>query len=178
MDRILPEFRYHPDPIATGSVKPSGEDCRCCGLARGYIYTSSVYAQDSLREQLCPWCIADGSAATKFDAMFSDAHTLIEEGVPDKVVEEVTRRTPGYDSWQQEVWLACCGDACEFHGDVSRAELQALSGNILDKILAEWEWSSSEWAEFIKHYQPGGDPAVYKFVCRHCEQPQYSLDFT
>ena len=173
---MFPEFRYHPDPVATGSVKPSGKVCRCCGQARGYI--SSVYAQESLREQLCPWCIADGSAAAKFDATFSDAHPLIEAGVANKIAEEVTRRTPGYDSWQQEIWLTCCGDACEFHGAASRAELQALSGGLLGEMLFEWEWSASEWAEFIKHYQPGGNPAVHKFGCRHCKQPRYHIDFT
>ena len=70
----LPTFRYHPDSIATGSVKPSDKECRSCGEARGYIYTSSVYAEESLDEEICPWCIADGSAAEKFDASFCDAN--------------------------------------------------------------------------------------------------------
>src|SRR5690348_13816236 len=101
----LPAFLYHPDPIATGSVKPSDVVCRCCCQARGHIYTASVYAPVTLRDCICPWCIADGSASGKFDAMFSDGHPLAEAGVPDEVVEEVTKRTPGYNSWQQEVWL-------------------------------------------------------------------------
>jgi uncharacterized protein CbrC (UPF0167 family) len=25
----LPEFKYHPDPVATGSVKQSDKGCRC-----------------------------------------------------------------------------------------------------------------------------------------------------
>src|SRR5947207_6887785 len=91
----LPTFRYHPDPIATGSVKPSDKECRSCGEARGYIYTSSVYAEESLDEEICPWCIADGSAAEKFDASFCDANPLAEADVPDHIIEEVTMRTPG-----------------------------------------------------------------------------------
>jgi uncharacterized protein CbrC (UPF0167 family) len=58
--------------------------------------------------------------------MFSDDHPLAQAGVPDEVIEEVARRTPGYNSWQQEVWLSCCDDACQFHGDAARSELQAL----------------------------------------------------
>ncbi|MCU9953286.1 CbrC family protein [Burkholderia pyrrocinia] len=32
----LPAFRYHPDPLATGSVIRSDARCMCCGDARGY----------------------------------------------------------------------------------------------------------------------------------------------
>src|SRR5579883_2785117 len=174
----LPNFRYHPNPIATGSVKPSSSICRCCGQARGYIYTSSVYASDSLQDSICPWCIADGSAADKFDALFSDPDPLAGAGVPDEVIDEVTRHTPGYNSWQQEIWLSCCQDACEFHGDATRDELLALQGEALTRTLVAWRWRDQNWKQFVQHYQPGGNPAVYKFVCHHCRKPGYALDFT
>lgn len=175
---MLPNFCYHPDPLATGSVKASDTVCRCCGEARGYVYTASVYALNELCDSICPWCIADGSAAQKFDAMFSDDIPLVQAGVPDKVIEEVTRRTPGYNSWQQETWLSCCGDACEFHGNATRPELQALNGNDLARVLADFGWREQHWPQFIQHYQPGGNPAVYKFVCRHCHTTKYAVDFT
>lgn len=175
---MLPVFRYHPDPVATGSVKPSDKTCRCCGQNRGYIYTASVYALDELNEAICPFCIADGSAAKKFDATFSDSQPLHQAGVPQQVVDEVTRRTPGYASWQQEVWLSCCGDACEFHGDASRVELRALEGEALKGLLFEIEWSAAEWEAFVKHYEPGGNPAAYKFICRHCRRTRYDIDST
>ena len=173
---MLPSYRYHPDPLATGSVVQSSRQCLCCGQARGYIYIAPVYARGRLQKRLCPWCIADGSAAAKFDAAFSDAHQLMEAGVPADVVEEVTRRTPGYFSFQQAVWLACCGDACEFHGDAPRAELQALGGDALTEALSEIGWSSELWAATIENYQPGEDPAVYKFVCRYCGRARYWSD--
>jgi len=122
----LPAFKYHPDPIATGNIKPSDAVCICCEQQRGYVYISNTYCEEEIVEALCPWCIADGSAARQFDAIFSDDHPLIKAGVPASVVEEVTRRTPGFTSWQQDEWLCCCGDACEFHGDPSRAHLAAL----------------------------------------------------
>jgi hypothetical protein len=58
----LPDFPYHPDPLATGSIEESPADCVSCGRARGFVYTGSVYAVEEA-EPLCPWCIADGSAA-------------------------------------------------------------------------------------------------------------------
>jgi uncharacterized protein CbrC (UPF0167 family) len=72
----LPEFRYHPDPIATGSIKSSDATCVCCEQRRGFIYTCNTYCEDELVEALCPWCIADGSAINMFGATFSDDHPL------------------------------------------------------------------------------------------------------
>jgi len=175
---MLPEFRYHPDPVATGNVKPSDKICQCCHQSRGYIYKASVYAVEDLNEAICPWCIADGSAARKFDAVFADSHPLKQAGVPKQVIEEVTRRTPGYVSWQQDDWLVCCGDACEFHGDAPEDEVHALRGEALDDLLGELEWSAAEWSGFIELYEPGGDPAVYRFRCRHCKRYRYGVDFS
>lgn len=142
------------------------------------IYTASVYAEESLEDSICPWCIADGSAAQKFEATFSDDIPLIEAGLPDDVIEEVTTRTPGFNSWQQETWQSCCEDACEFHGDAPRAELLELQGDALAETLAACEWDESIWTPFVQGYQPGGNPAVYKFVCRHCGKVKYVVDFT
>lgn len=172
----LPAFKYHPNPIATGSVVASPAECRCCGRARGYIYSASVYAVDSLRDQICPWCIADGSAAQRFDAMFSDDDPLVRAQVPADVVEEVTRRTPGYVSWQQEHWLSCCRDACEFHGDATRAQLTAATGPAIDSILSETRMTPQEWLDFLARYEPGGSPAIYHFVCRHCKHSKFGWD--
>lgn len=175
---MLPEFPYHPDPLATGSVKPGEQACQCCGLSRGYVYTASVYTEAELNEAICPFCIADGSAAQKFAATFSDSNPLIEAGVSEQIVEEVTTRTPGYTSWQQEVWLVCCSDACEFHGDARREDLRTLEADVLEELLSEVEWSATEWVDFVDQYEPGGDPAVYKFTCRHCRRARYGIDFS
>ena len=113
--------------------------------------------------------------------MFSDDHPLAQAGVPDEVIEEVTLRTPGYNSWQQEEWLSCCNDACEFHGDALQAELQALKGDALARVLTDWKWKERDWprfVQFVQNYRPGGNPAVYKFRCRHCGVIKYAMDFT
>lgn len=171
----LPEFRYHPDPVATGSIVPSDDKCGCCGKLRGYKYASVVYCVDEV-ETVCPWCIADGSLAAKFDASLIDDHSLQSAGLPSAVVEEVTARTPGYVSWQQSSWMSCCGDACEFHGDAPRAELQALDDVGLQRLANDSGVPVATLRKILSGYQPGGSPAFYKFVCRHCRETRYNVD--
>ena len=68
----LPEFPYHPDPLATVSVAASDTACVCCGLRRGHVYTGPVFAvADGLDDALCPWCLADGTAAERYEAQFT-----------------------------------------------------------------------------------------------------------
>ena len=66
VDEPLPAFKYHPDPVATGSIKADPDaPCLACNRIRGYIYEGPAYSEkyDYLTHSLCPWCIADGSAA-------------------------------------------------------------------------------------------------------------------
>src|SRR5579859_6777644 len=98
--RDLPRSPYHPDPLQTGSVVRADVPCVCCGQKRGYIYVGPVFANEELNEQLCPWCIADGSAHERFDASFVDEDGVGGYGqwprVPRSVVEEIAFRTPSF----------------------------------------------------------------------------------
>lgn len=99
----------------TGSIVPSDATCRSCGQPRGYVYAPPPSAEEDLESALCPWCIADGSAARQFDAEFTDAASIggygqWDEQVSDEIVEEVSRRTPGFSGWQEEKWWTHCGD--------------------------------------------------------------------
>lgn len=164
----LPAFKYHPDPLATGSIVPSTTECGSCGRVRGYAYSTSPH--------VCPWCIADGSACAKLDAEFVDPSPLLAAGVPDSVIEEVSLRTPGYASWQQEDWLVCCDDACEFHGDAPGEELRALDAPGLARLAADSGFRPADLPEILARYEPKGSPAFYKFVCRHCRSVRYGGD--
>lgn len=172
----IPSFTYHPDPVATGAIKRKDAACPCCSKATHYVYAKSPYCVDEV-DDLCPWCIADGSAAQKFDATFIDESPLVEAGVPPKIIEEVARRTPGYISWQQDAWLSCCEDACVFHGNLRKSEMQSLPFDTIAEFRREHRVDDHIWGQLFEDYEPGGSPAIYKFVCRHCARIHLGFDF-
>jgi hypothetical protein len=170
---MLPSFKYHPDPIQTGSVTLSDTVCVCCEQARGYIYTGPVYAIDELNDELCPWCIADGSAHEKFDASFVDSAGIGGYGTWDRVssdiVEEVAFRTPGFRGWQQERWWTHCGDAAEFIGLAGRSEAGELGPEFLDSIRKDARIEDDRfWEDYLKALHISHGPTAYAFKCRQC----------
>ncbi|WP_189914518.1 CbrC family protein [Kitasatospora xanthocidica] len=166
MTEPLPEFPYHPDPVATGAVVPSPAECGCCGRARGYVYTGPVYAAEDLRGRLCPWCIANGSAAERFEAQFTE----VVDDVPLDRLFAITQRTPGFNGWQQEHWMIHCGDGAAFLGSAGAAELlerpeawasvrQELGDGLQDSWRAE---------QYLMASSKNGQPTAYLFQCRVC----------
>lgn len=168
----LPAFRYHPDPLATGSVIASDVCCACCGDARGYVYTGPVYAVDEYEQCICPWCIADGSAHTRLDASFTDTYGIGGgewDAVPEAVVDEIANRTPGFRGWQQERWWTHCGDGAQFIGRAGAAELKAFGPQAVDAIRASAGLDdAAEWEHFFAALDKDGSPAAYVFRCIHC----------
>lgn len=171
----LPTFPYHPDPLATGSVMPSTAACACCGHVRGYVYTASLYGNLAV-ETLCPWCIADGTVAARLGVSFNDRAPLAAAGLPAAIIDEVTYRTPGYSSWQQEVWQVHCGDAGAYRGDASRAVVQGLTEAAQAHVLATSRLTRATWEQLRQTYAPGGAVAIYHFQCRHCDAILLSVD--
>ena len=172
----LPIFKYHPDPVSTGSVVVSDVKCRCCGERRGYIYASNVYCTEDLDGEICPWCVADGSAAKKFDATFVDDIPLRQAGINEEIILEVTTRTPGYETWQQEVWLTHCNDACAFLGDAAREDVLSIANEGLQVSGGEW-MDEKTLKTVAQNYRPKGSPAFYKFRCLHCGQILFAMDY-
>jgi len=172
MSDSLPEFRYHPDPLATGAIEASGAICIVCGRARGYVYTGPVYSARELDEQLCPWCIADGSAYQQLGAEFVDVEGIggygTWEAVPVSVVRELVERTPCFSGWQQERWFTCCGDAAAFIGRAGKAELQAAGQAALEVVRSEAGYEGSDWDEYLEVLDADGSPTAYLFRCLHC----------
>lgn len=160
MTLVCPVFEYHPDPVATGSVIPSDGPCDCCGQDRGLRYIGPVYAVDE-PERLCPWCIADGSAAERYHCTFTDV-TTVPHDVPLQVVHHVLRRTPGFSGWTPEQWLFCCGDAAEFIGPVGWTVLSRRPR--LREALSADGWPE----ELMERMDPDGRITAYLFRCRAC----------
>jgi uncharacterized protein CbrC (UPF0167 family) len=135
-DETLPMFKYHPDPLRTGSVVRSDTQCVSCGKVRGYVYVGPVYAIKDYDDCICPWCIADGSAHARLNATFHDESGVGGGGewddVPEEVVEEIAWRTPGFNAWQQEQWWTHCGDGAKFLGCVGHDELTAAGDEAVE----------------------------------------------
>ena len=96
------------------------------------------------------------------------------------VVEEITRRTPGFTGWQQESWLYHCGDGAAFLGPAGYAELERYP-DALDMIredLRRFGWSASETEGFLRQLDRAGEPTAYLFRCLHCGSYLASWDFT
>ncbi|MFF8934615.1 CbrC family protein [Streptomyces paradoxus] len=43
MSAGVPFFRYHPDPLASGSIRAAADTCACCKRNTGWIYTAAFY---------------------------------------------------------------------------------------------------------------------------------------
>ncbi|MFF5494196.1 CbrC family protein [Streptomyces aquilus] len=167
MNPDLPVFRYHPDPIASGSVRESAETCACCHRATGWIYTATFYTAQEVSGSFCPWCIADGSAAERFDGEFMDSYGLA--GVGEEILHEVTRRTPGFHAWQDPHWLVHCGDAAAFVGEVGYSEL-AAHPEALDQLRQELRLGglhdAAQVDQFLTHL--GESATAMLFRCTAC----------
>jgi len=171
MSETLPTFRYHPDPIRSGSIAPSTKKCQCCTRSRGFIYTGPAYAEEELDDALCPWCIADGSAAKKFDVSFTDSASF-PDAIPERAGEEIERRTPGFSAWQEPRWLACCGDGAAFIAPAGHAELLAidyqLEGQLMGHIVHEMGISGGAATRLLASLKKDEGPTAYVFRCLTC----------
>lgn len=169
MTESLPEFPYHPDPLSTGFVERSDATCLSCDRRRGFIYTGPVYAVDELVESLCPWCVADGSAAARFEALFTDDVPVPDE-VSEEVVDAITTRTVGFSGWQQEHWLYHCRDGAAFLGRAGWSDVESRPDAIeaLRREHAGLGWKPEQVEEYLRDLDKDGSPTAYLFKCRHC----------
>ncbi len=175
----LPKFRYHPDPVRSGSLEESDKECVSCGQARGYIYAGPVYTEADVEDAICPWCIADGSASEKFDATFFDDAELPDE-IPEEARDEIIHRTPGFATWQNGKWLACCGDAMAFLEPVGSQEIRdryrKVEGSLMSYIVYEMHVSGGAANRLLQGLQRDAGPTGYVFQCTNCESQNGFID--
>lgn len=105
----LPKFKFSPNTFDLDLFDHEDGVYSICSKKRNLKYKSSFYSVD-VPDYICPWCIAEGSAADKFDGEFNDFLGI--EGVspnphactatvPHELLLEMCTRTPSYSSWQQ-----------------------------------------------------------------------------
>jgi len=167
----LPAFKYHRSPIQSGSVEESDKQCQCCGKVRGYIYAGPAYSEQDLDESICPWCIADGTAHSKFDATFID-EAVLPADLSESVIEELASRTPGFSSWQSEQWFSCCNDAMTFLEPAGIREIREryreLEFAVLGNIIYDLHISGGAATRMLESLHKNSGPTAYIFQCSHC----------
>jgi uncharacterized protein CbrC (UPF0167 family) len=170
----LPIFKYNPDAEKHGLLVRRNAVCPCCQQATDIVYEGPFYSAETVHD-LCPWCIADGSAAKKYDGEFTDSEGA--EDVDDyKMQIELMARTPGYIAWQQEKWPSHCGDFCSFRGIVGQKEIAPLAEELIDDIEMLADEFSMDEEELVESLLAGGDMQGYLFQCLHCGQHRLHAD--
>ena len=168
----LPHFIYHPDPLATGAfVEGEAKVCPSCGKESNIYYDLIPYCIDNI-ENLCPFCIANGLAAEKFDAEFVQDAEWSGQTNPEKD-KLLFCQTPGYSSWQGENWLSCCQDYCAYLGTVGTRELMDMG--IAEQVLADYE-ERGEYQDIEEYLVKDGSLCGYLFRCLHCQKYQIWVD--
>ena len=183
----LPMFKYHPNPIETGTFKTNETVvCDCCEQETNTYYDGIFYSRENV-SYLCPLCISSGKAHEKFNGTFTDEIDGTVSPYPNeptnepntfdnqKAIEEVLWRTPGYLSWQSEKWLTHCNDCCAFIGYVGWDEIKDKLANFVDLESDMIEFSDS--IELLEKYlRNDGDFQGYLFQCLHCRKYRLYAD--
>ena len=118
-------------------------------------------------------------AARRFEVEFTDVGDVTAD-VSRDVIEELTRRTPGFYGWQESHWLFHCGDAAAFVGLAGHAELErhpaALA--IVRRESEEAGMGRDEVDDYVESLDKDGEPTAYLFRCLHCGTHLAYSDFS
>ena len=154
----------------------------CCGQVRGYAYVGPVYAEADLEAEICPWCISTGLAHDQLGVEFTDIDA-VGDYEPNMTIgtgvrEEIAYRTPGFNGWQQERWLAHCDDACAFLGPAGKEQLDAYADQgLIDFLRADIGMDEIKFQDYFNTLSKQAGPTAYVFRCLHCGKHQGYSDF-
>lgn len=174
-----PQFKYHPNAYQLDLFVEVKGRCSVCHEERSLKYEASFYSEED-PEYICPFCIADGRAAKKYQGEFNDYCGI--EGVspdpndpsptiPKEMLLEICERTPSYISWQQEVWLSHCNEPCAF---IDYADTKTIAP-FREEIISELDSIGEETLEYLSK---DGDCVGYLFQCVQCGKHKLHVDFS
>jgi len=171
----LPMFELFADPVGEKIFVKQVNACGFCSKARGWLYVGPHYGPgggDDLA--ICPWCIHDGIAAAQGitfndSTIYPDFPSAKQMSSEDKALVE--ERTPGFETWQGNHWLMCCGRACVYLGEADSTDLLGRWSSAVASLFEdEPDWSAAEKADLVAHVRKGAGPCAYVFQCRICSQ--------
>ena len=169
--KTLPKFKYNPNVYDNGIVIFNNGICQCCGK-NVKAYLGFMYSKEEVN-CICLDCVADGSAAEKFDGEFIE---YPEKRLNEEAFNELMHRTPGYVSSQGENWLDCCDDYCEFIGEVGTQELieKGIVDEVFDELKQNGKFQDIEWLK--ERLKINGSITGYLFKCRKCGKHHLDVD--
>lgn len=173
---MLPDFPYFADPLADGCFEARPTLCEVCGQQREWAYVRGIYAEDE-PESLCPWCVADGRAAAKFDGTFQDVD--FSDTASAESVSAVLTRTPRIAMWNPIHWPDHCGECCTYLGTLTPSEQPGIaSQESIRREAAEIARSISQtWtADDALDCAEQGTLTLHLFQCRTCQTYALSPD--
>jgi len=119
-----------------------------------------------------------------WDATFQDGashqNTATEKSfINPKIYEHVTKRTPGYSSWQGNKWIFSNTDAMLFLGEVVGKDMLAENNpKKISAVLSTLNKRDSWTQEELKSLIHGGQPSVYLFYDRQNDSYHAYEDFS
>jgi uncharacterized protein len=175
----LPTFRFHPEPLRSGSVEPASIVCNACEQPRDHVYVGNCYVEDDFDGEVCPWCIADGTAHQRFGMTFHEAEP--PSGTVDMaLVDELEERTPGLCSDSPVTWPWCCDMPMAYVEPAGHAELIArhaeLASMLVPQLEAEAGLTRGNAERLFRKLQRDQPPRAHVFQCLGCEVPRAEIE--
>lgn len=183
LNKAFPQFKYFADPLAENMFIESTEECIVCERITGYI--NNFFEDDG---PFCPWCTANGKAATELDLTFNDF--IVNDFDPDtpshssgqkikkKDLITLCSKTPCPHSIQQFEWHTCCGDICRFETSVTRENFETLPESAKQSISTHLRslTDNEEYAQLYINNMDGVSAMGYLSQCLHCHTYYFSQD--
>lgn len=169
----LPSFKYLRDSRVAFEPNYDKERCECCEKIPDRIYKNGIYAVEEV-ENLCAECIISGEAAKKFNGTFNEADNPAVDDLSAK--EELEKRTPTLNTWQEIEWVACCKDFCQFVKFMTEEDFKDAD---LLKSLKETYDEEEEGIPFRKLQsvcQKSEDTNFLLFQCPTCKKYYVKVD--
>lgn len=167
----LPHFTFHPNATATGAIKREPITCSVCHQHRDYAYRGGIYSPRDAGD-ICPWCVADGSAAAQYEGCF----VADFEPASDASLDEVRYRTPNYISWQGEHWLSHHGECCIFLDYVGGDDIRPLIADLQPDLRMWTEEMNCTLEHLLEWLRKDGTLTGYLFRCRVCGRHRLHVD--
>lgn len=180
MTSKYPKFTYISDSILNDIFSDSEEECSFCNKSD---HPSLKYWYTPNHLTICCECINYGGVNTFFSAYIGiEFHTIkafVEvEGVSLKQAFELSYKTPpisimgkGHEIYP---WARHCDDFAIYHGV---GEHKNLNKEIVNEVLGPHVWDEDEHWEGNNFIDPWDEITFHKFLCRHCNEKLYSVDY-